>query len=92
MGGFITFKITTMVKSFSFKLDDEFEVEEITDKVNVTYDESEEIISDLIESYNLDCGDRTEGTISLDDGVYNVKYRFLLDGEWVDFEKSVTIR
>lgn len=81
-----------MIKSFSFKLDDDFEIEEITDKVNITYDESEVVITDLIEYYKIDCGDRTEGSVSLDNGVYHVKYRFLLDGEWYNFEKSVTIR
>ncbi len=91
-----------MVKSFSFSLDSEFDVEEITNMENITYDESDSIIFKLIDGYHIDCGERTEGSVTFDDSVtpiiYNVDYRFCIevgedwnDDEWVEFEKNVKI-
>ena len=92
----------TMVKSFSFSLDSEFDIEEISNKENITYEECEEVITKLIESHHLDCGERTEGSITFNTDEspiwYNLDYRLCLevgedwnDDEWVEFEKNVKI-
>lgn len=92
----------TMVKSFSFSLDSEFDIEEISNMENITYEECEEVITKLIESHHLDCGERTEGSITFNTDEspiwYNLDYRLCLevgedwnDDEWVEFEKNVKI-
>lgn len=91
-----------MVKSFNFSLDYELEVEYISEMENITYDECVEVITKLIESHHLDCGERTEGSITFDVSVtpivYNLDYKFCLevgedwnDDEWVEFEKNVQL-
>ena len=91
-----------MIKSFSFSLDSEFDIEEISNKENITYEECEEVITKLIESHHLDCGERTEGSVTFDDEVtpiiYNVDYRFCLevgedwnDDVWDEFEVNVKL-
>ena len=98
--GFWTF--TTMVKSFSFSLDSEFDIEDISNKENITYEECEEVIFKLIDSHYLDCGERTEGSVTFNTDEnpiwYNLDYRLCLevgedwnDDEWVEFEKNVKI-
>ena len=91
-----------MIKSFSFSLDSDFDVEEITNMENITYDESDGIIFKLIEDHNINCGERTEGSVTFDDSVtpiiYNVDYRFCLevgedwnDDVWDEFEVNVQL-
>ena len=91
-----------MIKSFSFSLDSDFDVEEITNMENITYDECNGIIFKLIEDHHINCGERTEGSVTFDDGVtpiiYNVDYRFCLEvGEdwdsdvWDEFEVNVQL-
>ena len=69
---------------------------------NITYDESEEVITKLIEGHKLECGERTEGSITFDDGVtpivYNLDYRFCVevgedwnDDEWCELDINVTL-
>ncbi len=93
---------TIMVKSFSFSLDSEFDIEEISNMENITYDECEEVITKLIESHHLECGERTEGSVSFktDESPiwYNLDYRMCVevgedwnDDDWVEFEKNVKI-
>ena len=92
-----------MVKSFNFSLDYELEVEYITERENITYEECEDVITKLIETHHLECGERTEGAITFDDSVtpivYNLDYRYCLevgedwnDDEWVEMDVNVTIR
>lgn len=92
-----------MVKSFSFSLDSEFDVEEISNMENITYDECGEVIFKLIDNYMMECGERTEGSITFDDSVtpivYNLDYRFCIevgedwnDDDWCEMNVNVTIR
>jgi transcription initiation factor IIE alpha subunit len=94
--------LNDMIKSFSFSLDSEFDVEEISNMENITYDESNGIIFKLIEDHHINCGERTEGSVTFDDSVtpiiYNVDYRFCLevgedwnDDVWDEFEVNVQL-
>lgn len=87
-----TEQTTTMVKSFSFSLDSDYEVEEISNEENITYDESEEIVNRLVNSGEIYIGERTEGSVTFDDSVtpivYNVDYRYCSElGEDWDTDK-----
>ena len=68
-----------MVKSFEFSycLD---EIEFIEDNVNITIEESEEIVNKLMKSDEIYVGERTRGVVSFDDEVqpiiYNVDYEY----------------
>jgi hypothetical protein len=68
-----------MVKSFEFSycLD---EIEFIEDNVNITIEESEEIVNKLMKSDEIYVGERTKGVVSFDDEVqpiiYNVDYEY----------------
>ena len=68
-----------MVKSFEFSycLD---EIEFIEDNVNITIEESEEIVNKLLKSDEIYVGERTKGVVSFDDEVqpiiYNVDYEY----------------
>lgn len=68
-----------MVKSFEFSycLD---EIEFIEDNVNITIEESEEIVKKLMKSDEIYVGERTKGIVSFDDEVqpiiYNVDYEY----------------
>lgn len=78
-----------MVKSFEFShcLD---EIEFIEDNVNITIEESEEIVNKLMKSDEIYVGERTKGNVSFDDEVqpiiYNVDYEYCSEvGEdWYD--------
>jgi len=87
-----TEQTTIMVKSFSFSLDSDFDVEEISNMENITYDESEEIVNRLVKSDEIYVGERTEGSVTFDDSitpiVYNVDYRYCSElGEDWDSDK-----
>ena len=68
-----------MVKSFEFSycLD---EIEFIEDNVNITIEESEEIVNKLMKSDEIYVGERTKGNVSFDDEVqpivYDVNYEY----------------
>lgn len=68
-----------MIKSFEFSycLD---EIEFIEDNVNITTQESEEIVNKLMKSDEIYVGERTKGNVTFDDSiqpiVYNVNYEY----------------
>lgn len=85
-----------MVKSFefSYSLD---EIEFIEDNVNITIEESEEIVKKLMKSDEIYVGERTKGVVSFDDEVqpiiYNVDYEYCSEvGDDVWEELSVEVQ
>ena len=85
-----------MVKSFefSYSLD---EIEFIEDNVNITIEDSEEIVKRLMKSDEIYVGERTKGVVSFDDEVqpiiYNVDYEYCSEvGDDVWEELSVEVQ
>lgn len=80
-----------MVKSFEFSycLD---EIEFIEDNVNITIEESEEIVKKLMKSDEIYVGERTKGSVTFDDSIqpiiYDVNYEFCneVGEDWGDDE------
>jgi hypothetical protein len=80
-----------MIKSFEFSycLD---EVEFIEDNVNITIDESVEIVNKLMKSDEIYVGERTRGSVTFDENiqpiVYDVNYEYCSEvGEDWDEDK-----
>lgn len=78
-----------MVKEFEFSYC-LGEVEEITDMENITEQEGEKIVEDLINGGKISEGERTKGYVSFDDSVepiiYKVNYEYCtgLGEDWGD--------
>jgi hypothetical protein len=91
-----------MLKSFSFSLDYDSEIEEISHTENISEEESEEIVSKLINSDQIYIGERTEGVVEFDSDVhpivYKVDYRYCSkvgedwnDDVWEELEVEVQL-
>ena len=78
------------------------EVEEITDMENITEQEGEKIVEDLINGGKISEGERTKGYVSFDDSVepiiYKVNYEYCTglgedwgDDQWEEHEVEVQL-